>query len=50
MGPHNWGGGEGLPKGLPKTRARKPTLDEMGPSTTAEARYTGATGKRRRRR
>jgi excinuclease ABC subunit B len=46
MGPHNWGGGEGLPK----TRARKPTLDEMGPSTTAEVRYSGATGKRRRRR
>ena len=50
MGPHNWGGGEALPKGLPKTRARKPTLDEMGPSTTAEVRYSGATGKRRRRR
>ncbi|MFI5012688.1 MAG: excinuclease ABC subunit UvrB [Hyphomicrobiales bacterium] len=49
MGPHNWGGGEGTPKGLPATRARKPTLDEMGPSTTAEARYKGATGKRRRR-
>ena len=49
MGPHNWGGGEG-PKELPKTRARKPTLDEMGPSTTAEVRYSGATGKRRRRR
>jgi len=45
MGPHNWGGGEGLPA----TRARKPTLDEMGPSTTAEARYKGATGRRRRR-
>ena len=45
MGPHNWGGGEGLPA----TRARKPTLDEMGPSTTAEVRYKGATGKRRRR-
>ncbi len=45
MGPHNWGGGEGLPA----TRARKPNLDEMGPSTTAEARYKGATGRRRRR-
>ena len=40
MGPHNLGGGEGMPA----TRARKPTLDEMGPSTTAEARYKGATG------
>jgi excinuclease ABC subunit B len=34
----------------PPTRARKPTLDEMGPSTTAEARYKGASGKRRKRR
>jgi excinuclease ABC subunit B len=47
MGPHNWGNGEGVPQSF-ATRARKPTLDEMGPSTTAEARYKSATGNRRR--
>ncbi len=37
MGPHNFGGGEGMPSGRgagmrpPAGRARKPNLDEMGP-------------------
>ena len=54
MGPHNWGGGEGKPKAGEKpnplltgtSRARKPTLDEMGP--VPESRPKGA-GERRRR-